>query len=173
MPAKKTTTRTKTKTGTIETPVYEGSEDKKLYRSVADKVLGGVAGGLGNYFNVDSTVVRLIFILLFVFGGSGLLIYLILWLIIPSEKSSSQVSGENIRENADEIRDKAQSLAGEMRQMSEKENPRSMFGLLILVIGVLFLLNNFGIFRFFDLGRLWPLVLVVIGLAILFRNDKR
>ncbi len=53
-------------------------ETSKLYRSQTDKMLGGVCGGLASYLGLDSTVVRLIFALLFLLAGHGLLIYLIL-----------------------------------------------------------------------------------------------
>jgi phage shock protein C len=56
---------------------------RKLVRSRTDRRLAGVCGGLGDYLNVDPTVVRLIFILLALTGGHGLLIYLILWLVVP------------------------------------------------------------------------------------------
>lgn len=58
-------------------------ERKKLYRSQTDKMLGGVAGGLGDYLDIDSTLIRLAFVLLFLAGGHGLLIYLVLWLVVP------------------------------------------------------------------------------------------
>ncbi|MEJ6952553.1 PspC domain-containing protein [Natronospora cellulosivora (SeqCode)] len=56
---------------------------KKLYRSVTDRMLGGVCGGLANYFDIDSTIVRLVFVLLFLGFGSGLLAYIIAWILIP------------------------------------------------------------------------------------------
>ena len=64
-------------------------EGKKLYRSSTDKMLAGVCGGLGQYFGIDPTVVRLIFALLVVFGvGSGVILYIILALIMPLEPGS-------------------------------------------------------------------------------------
>jgi phage shock protein PspC (stress-responsive transcriptional regulator) len=64
-------------------------EGKKLYRSNSDKMLAGVCGGLGQYFGIDSTVVRLIFALLVFFGvGSGVILYIILALIMPLEPVS-------------------------------------------------------------------------------------
>jgi phage shock protein C len=65
--------------------------DKKLYRSQSDKMIGGVCGGLAERFNVDSSLVRLAFILLFLFGGHGLLIYLIMWIIMPPAPSQAVV----------------------------------------------------------------------------------
>ena len=58
---------------------------KRLYRSKNEKMIAGVCGGLADYFHMDPTVVRLIFILLFIAGASGALIYLIMWLITPLE----------------------------------------------------------------------------------------
>ncbi|HWR65385.1 MAG TPA: PspC domain-containing protein [Bellilinea sp.] len=60
-------------------------ETKRLYRSRTETMLGGVCAGLAKYFNLDPTVVRLIFVLLFILAGQGLLIYLILWLVVPLE----------------------------------------------------------------------------------------
>ena len=57
---------------------------KKLYRSDEDKILGGVCGGLGEYFDIDPTLVRLIFILLGL-HGSGVILYLVAWLLIPKK----------------------------------------------------------------------------------------
>lgn len=57
--------------------------DRKLYRSRTQKMLGGVCGGLGEYLNLDPTVVRLVFILLALAGGPGLLLYVILWVVMP------------------------------------------------------------------------------------------
>ena len=60
-------------------------EDKKLRRSSSDKMIAGVCGGLGKYFGLDSTILRLVFVLLLIFAGTGLLAYLIMWLVIPQE----------------------------------------------------------------------------------------
>lgn len=58
---------------------------KKLYRSQDQKMLGGVCGGLGEYFNIDPIIVRLIFVAFALIAGGGLLLYLIMWLLIPQE----------------------------------------------------------------------------------------
>lgn len=63
-------------------------EGRKLTRSRSNQMIGGVCAGLGEYLKIDPTVIRLIFILLFILGGHGLLIYLILWIIMPIEPES-------------------------------------------------------------------------------------
>jgi phage shock protein PspC (stress-responsive transcriptional regulator) len=61
------------------------NETKKLYRSRNNRMLGGVAAGVADYFAVDPTVVRLLFVIFALAGGPGLLAYLILWVIMPEE----------------------------------------------------------------------------------------
>lgn len=58
---------------------------KRLYRSRRDSVIAGVCGGIGQYFNIDPVLVRVIFVVAALAGGPGLLAYLLLWLIIPLE----------------------------------------------------------------------------------------
>ncbi len=61
------------------------NNSKKLYRSRIDRKIGGVCGGLGVYFGIDPTVVRLLFVLGLLFWGGTLLAYLILLIVIPEE----------------------------------------------------------------------------------------
>jgi len=65
------------------------SDVKKLYRSTNDRMIGGVCGGLGEYLGIDPTVIRLIFVLIALTGGAGVLIYLIMFLVVP-EASDGQ-----------------------------------------------------------------------------------
>jgi phage shock protein C len=61
------------------------AQTRKLYRSRTDRKLAGVCGGLAQYFNLDATLIRVLFIVLAVLGGSGLVIYLAIWIIVPNE----------------------------------------------------------------------------------------
>ena len=58
---------------------------KRLYKSDTDVMIGGVCGGLAEYFNIDPSVVRLVFALLGVTAGSGFMVYLLLWAILPTK----------------------------------------------------------------------------------------
>ena len=58
---------------------------RKLYRSKSDRMLGGVCGGLAQLLDIDPTIVRVVFVFLALLGGHGVLLYLILWLIMPPE----------------------------------------------------------------------------------------
>lgn len=61
-------------------------EPKRLYRKTTDKVLGGVCSGLGEYWDIDPTLLRILFVIAFFGFGAGLLFYILLWIIIPEKK---------------------------------------------------------------------------------------
>ena len=68
--------------------IVEGENNmstKKLYRKPKDQMIAGVCAGLADYLGLDVSIVRLLFVLLFFFGGNGILIYVILWILIPVE----------------------------------------------------------------------------------------
>jgi phage shock protein C len=82
----------------------EKMNGNKLYRSVSEAKMGGVAAGLGNYFKVDPTIIRLVFVLGAIFtGGTLALVYLALWLFLPTATSTSSDLGGVVRENLDEM----------------------------------------------------------------------
>ncbi len=58
---------------------------KKLYRSRRERMIAGVCGGLAIYFDMDPTWMRLIFVIFLLMGGSALLVYLIMWVVVPLE----------------------------------------------------------------------------------------
>lgn len=58
---------------------------KKLYRSRKEKMIAGVCGGLAAYFNIDPSIMRLLFILFLLLGGSAILVYVIIWIVVPLE----------------------------------------------------------------------------------------
>ncbi len=66
------------------------SRYRRIYRDPDSRILGGVCGGMGAYFHIDSLVFRILFLILFFGFGSGLLLYLILWIVIPEAKTRAQ-----------------------------------------------------------------------------------
>jgi len=155
---------------------------ERLYRSSTQKVLGGVCGGLGEYFNIDPTLVRIIYILVTVATGIllGLALYIVLWLIVPSEASVGKSIRESMRENVDEMAQSARDIGngvGATLRRTPEEGPRriepeALAGLILVVIGLVFLLANFDLLGWFRWGRLWPLVIIVIGLLLLLRRRQ-
>jgi phage shock protein C len=58
---------------------------RKLYRSRTNRQVAGVCAGLAQYFNIDVTLIRVLFVLLTVLGGAGLVLYVAMWIIVPKE----------------------------------------------------------------------------------------
>jgi len=144
------------------------TKEKKLTRSEKDRYLGGVAGGLAEYFEIDASLIRLAFILLFVFGGSGLFLYLLAWIFIPASSNENLSAQDNIKKSTAEIKAKANDLASEIEDMSHRPQSKRWLGLLIIFVGVLFLLNNLDFFSF-PLWRFWPIVLIFLGIKTLLK----
>jgi phage shock protein C len=144
----------------VEKTVYS-----RLYRSEKNKIVAGICGGIGEYFNFDPTIIRLVFVLVTIFGGGGVLIYLVLWLVVPSESYPGKNNNEHIKRGLEEIKEKARSLS--------HDDSRFLIGIIVLIFGVMLLLGNFGFWNYFDLGRLWPLLLVIAGFVMLSKRNER
>lgn len=151
---------------------------KKLYRSVTDKMVGGVCGGLAEYFAVDPVIVRLIFVLAVIFGGSGIIAYIILWIIIPQKPyiitpfNYEQPKPEsNSEQKTDEK--KSENSQFNLNIVNEKpQNNRSVYaGVFLILLGGIFLLDNFV--PHFHFGDFWPLVLIGLGIAIILNSKNK
>jgi phage shock protein PspC (stress-responsive transcriptional regulator) len=147
----------------------------RLTRDTKRAVLGGVAAGFANYFGIDPVLARLAFILLVFFNGAGLLLYLVCWVIMPRREQEAGAPESTEPTPADRI-------AAEVRQAGEKvvqdlhRSPRSprqgkiIGGSILVVLGILFLLDKFSWWRWPDwasIGRLWPVILIAIGISML------
>ena len=149
----------------------------KLYRSSSDSMLGGVCGGLGKYFDIDANLIRLIFVVLAVIPAFGVPIYLILWLIVPETgEGSKQPLAGRVRNGTDEIVDRAKQFGEEVQSMAKSSSPAATFviGLVLIVLGAVFLLRNLGItwLSWIAFGTLWPALLILVGAAFLWRWFK-
>ncbi len=69
---------------------------RRLYRSRSNRQIAGVCGGIAEFFDLDPTLIRLFFVFAFLLGGHGLLVYLVLWLIVPEEPASQAVIDQSL-----------------------------------------------------------------------------
>jgi len=150
--------------------------EKKLTRSKKDRMIAGICGGLGEYFKIDPVIVRLIFVLLAISGGVGIVGYILLWVVVPEEGETEADRLKKQEKIKEEIKEKAEEFAERVKDEGKKikKNPERanvMGGLLLITIGAIFLMNNF--FPFLGFSRLWPLILFVIGIGMLIRSAKR
>jgi len=90
---------------------------KKLYRSGKDSMIAGVCGGIAEYFDIDSTLVRLLTVIFILLGGAGVLAYIIAWIIIP--KNPGQVSDDKLdkrEESKEKIKKEAEKVVEEVKE---------------------------------------------------------
>jgi len=158
----------------------------RLYRSQKNRVIGGVAGGLAEYFDVDVVLVRVLWVLAIFVGGGGLIAYIIAWIIVPEEKKVTVKSREinkaktapegDIPETAEDGPEAAKSVpeAADTEEETEKEQQararrRRNAGLVLIGLGVIFLVRQVFGFLF---HYLWPLLFIALGAFFLLRNGK-
>lgn len=118
---------------------HPDSQVKRLYRDVDSKVLGGVCSGIGHYFGIDPVWLRIALLLLFFFAGSGILIYLILWIAIPEAKTRAEklaMKGEpvdinnlskKVKEEAEQFKVRMEKYGQDFKDMAHrnKEVPKN------------------------------------------------
>lgn len=150
-------------------------EYQKLYRSTTNKAIAGVAGGLGEFFAVDPVIVRIVFVVLALMGGGGVLIYVLLWIFVPykleegfnafNQPSAAQTEAPKMET---EVKDKDFEATSSSPEDKHKQSPSrgSIFaGIILITLGVLFLMDR--LIPDIDFGKLWPIILVVIGILLL------
>ena len=92
---------------------------RQIRRSSTDRWLGGVCGGLAQYLGVDSTLVRLAFVLLAMSGVSPL-VYLVLWVVIPSDASTASSWTQQVQQSVGEIQERATTVAQQVSSQVQK-----------------------------------------------------
>ena len=150
----------------------EGKEMNRLYRSRTNRVIAGIAGGLGEYFHVDPVIIRLLWVLLGFAGGSGILLYLIAWILIPEEpifvREESDMSSTTQAGGGDGANDWAGPREDSF--VDERERRRRLLGGLLLLTGLLLLVEKMS--AWIDLAWLLPVALIAAGFVVLVRGWK-
>ncbi len=139
---------------------------KRLYRSDEGKVVAGVCAGIGEYFDIDPVAIRILFVLFSLAGGSGVLLYIVMWLLIPMKGDETADLEANVRKGAEEMRVQAEKWA----EKAKDSDGRKWLGIAIVGMGLLFLLSNLGLGGFVRMDLFWPVALVALGVIIIFRR---
>lgn len=173
---------------------------RRLYRSNRDRILGGVAGGLAEYFDVDSTLVRLAWVIIGLAGGFGVLAYIIAWIIMPEEPHDYRWRAGNEGAGAagggpaagpagsPEGAGRPQAAGAEMatadarwgethgRDRDRDSEARALsrawlFGVILVGVGVFLLIRNFVPILW--PVPWWPVVLILVGVLVLAGAFRR
>ncbi len=147
---------------------------KKLNRSFEDKVIGGVAGGLAEYFEVDPVIVRVLFVVSLFFHGAGLIAYIVLWIAVPEApyvfETASNLNTSGTTASGPEMQ-ADNPAAAYFKSLDEKKVKRNRnIGIVLLVLGCIFLADNF--IPRIHFGDFWPIVLIALGVSLLLNSKK-
>jgi phage shock protein C len=129
-----------------------GTGTRELRRSKTDRMVAGVAGGLARYFGIDPILVRVAFVVFTLAGGSGVLAYLILWLVVP-EESEAEAGASTASVPAP---------SAHLLQV--------LFGAVLVAAGTIFLIDQ--VVPWFD-RVIWPATLILLGAIVLLHGAKR
>lgn len=138
--------------------------EKRLYRSKSNEVIGGVCGGLGDYFNIDPVIIRILAVLLAFANGFGILAYIVAWIIIP--RKPLEVEEAELRA--------AEALAAKIGPGAPPRYngwTKYLPGLALITLGLLMLVREF--FYWFTWGDIFPALLILIGVIFLIASQKR
>jgi len=148
----------------------------KLARSQTDRMVAGVCGGLGAYLGIEAVWVRLFFVLITIVPqGFGLLLYFILWIIMPEAGREDLTASQTAQANVEEMAGKAQELAQNMGQAVRGVPNRQagvIVGAALVLVGGLLLLGNLNLFWWFSFDKWWPLLLILGGAALLVNRVR-
>jgi phage shock protein PspC (stress-responsive transcriptional regulator) len=134
-------------------------------------MIAGVCGGLGEYFDIDPVIIRLIFIILAFANGIGIIAYIFFWIALPKgpievphKEDKIQSVIEEASETIEEVGEKIKGKIGD-----ERKKRSFWFGILLIAIGVFLLLANYGLFNF---NLLAPIFIIAIGGYLLFKSMR-
>jgi phage shock protein C len=135
-------------TFTSESSGIETHPGQRLHRSTTDRLCCGVCAGVAEYLSVDPSLIRLAFVAGTLWGGIGLLLYIVLAIVLPTEEQSP------------------------VRTPISSERSRMAAGLLLVAVGGILLAANMGWAPWLGWSLFWPGVLVLVGLGLLLRDPR-
>ncbi|MEW6701320.1 MAG: PspC domain-containing protein [Bacteroidota bacterium] len=147
---------------------------EKLYRSRRVRVFGGVAGGLAQYFNIDPIIVRVLFVVVTFFNGMGLLLYIILWIVVPEEPfevAYQTKTEEQKKTEGQTVNDNTTNAWSAPLESKKNGSGRIVAGIILIALGLIFFADRF--FLYFDFRDVIPVALVILGGLLILSSLKK
>ncbi len=137
---------------------------KRLYRSNSDKMLTGVCSGIGEYIDLDPTLVRLLFVLVSLAYGSGVIAYIIAAIVIPEKPENYEYDDKEV-EVFDKDGNKIES------DPNKQKKTKQLIGIVLLGLGGFLLVDN--LFTWFDRGVIWAIGIIAVGGFLLLKTSEK
>ncbi len=142
--------------------------NKQLYRSRTNYVLAGVCGGLGEHLNINAAIVRIFFILLTAVTGTGVLLYLLLWFLLPQANQTGY--------NPNDIGGRFRQMGMEFGQAVRTPNSNAVkfVGIALVIVGLVIFIQNLNLpwLRWLNTDLFWPTLLIFGGVVLIYRALK-
>ncbi len=141
---------------------------KKLYRSRNDRMIAGVCAGLGNYFGIESTLVRIGWILIAFIESTGIIAYIICAVVFPEgPKSNKRIESDEYTAGDKDYDEKDHVDNSE----NEKDNrSKILTGSILIILGALFIIRRYV--YWFDFSNLWPIILIIAGGYVIYKGKE-
>ncbi len=141
---------------------------KRLYLSKTDKKIEGVCGGIAEYFEIDSTIVRLLWLVAVFAFGTGILLYIIAAIMIPKRE---EVEGTvNLNKDSDGVYKQANKTFN--KDFDEEKN-KKFLGYALIIVGAILFSKRFSFFSWLSFKFLFPLLLIGAGIFVLGKNIRK
>lgn len=147
---------------------------KRLYRSTTDVMIAGVCGGLGKYLGIDPVIVRLFFAL-GVWAGLSILVYPILWMVIPREDRADADLNESIHSGSVEIEERARAFGEKLQNRQDTPNVVNLVvGGALVLLGVNFLATtmHWHFLHWISFDLVGPALLIAAGAVLIVRRTR-
>ncbi|AFK04849.1 phage shock protein C, PspC [Emticicia oligotrophica DSM 17448] len=149
--------------------------EKRLYR-IKNKgaLLGGVSQGLSEYFNIDVTLIRVVFVLLFFTPVPAFFAYFILWVVLPVKYDYGYAGVSEVYNSTNDINSQSGETSSNFNFMSRNnQNNNLVGGAILIILGIIFSFKTFFHINLFHyIGQMWPLILVGIGVWLIIKDKK-
>lgn len=147
-------------------------QPRRLERSATNHVIAGVCGGLAEYFAIDATLVRVFFVIAGVLtAGVFILAYIAFLLFMPMPGRRPPIDGIFGTTTVSEVPPDPNAPPATFGP-GYGDGARNALGWILVALGLIFLLGNFGAFRFFQFQFVWPVVLIALGVLLLLQRTR-
>ncbi len=153
----------------METP--SSPEPRRLLRSRTQRMVAGVCGGLGEYFHIDPTIIRVIFAALMFSGGAGVGIYVLLWLFVPEAGMETADISQRVTVAGQEIKTSAESFAKRVTSEQGRATGRVVLGVILVVAGAMAMMDRVTPWHVLRGDVFWPVVVIAFGAWVMFKKS--
>ncbi len=149
----------------------------KLLRSQQDRILGGVCAGLGKYLSIDTVLVRLFFIVFTMVGGIGPLLYIILWIVVPSEEQVTGAGSQPYTIDGEVIKERAENFRDEVVNAVNKSGSKTglYVGIGLVLFGIYIFIKNLNLpwLAWLNSNVILAGLIIIAGAALLYVALRR